>query len=108
MSEQHVTDSPEARPGVGCSDLLACPFCGHIPQITSYEPYSGAFAEFALPDWQIACQCGVTFKEMGSHWESGKGTLDDSAKAKTWLEIRWNTRKRANGAHQPQPPITPK
>lgn len=26
MSEQHVTDSPEARPGVGCSDLLC-----HVP-----------------------------------------------------------------------------
>lgn len=86
------------------NDLLACPFCGETPQIASYEPYRGAFAEFALPDWKISCACGVTFKESGSHWEpNGVGTIDDSGKAKLQLAMRWNTRKQANDQAQRPP-----
>jgi hypothetical protein len=84
---------------------LPCPFCGSAVFINSFEPYTGAYAEFALPDWKIRCQnCRIEMRENGSHWESGKGTLDDETQAKTALLKRWNARgsnTKVSGPAQP-------
>lgn len=72
--------------------LLECPFCGFAPAIASVEPYQGAYAEFADPNWEIRCRCGISMIEKGSRWERGRGTINDETSAKEKLRQRLNTR----------------
>ena len=91
MSEPNVTEQPEARPGVGCSDLLGCPFCGGEANIskTTYDEWTVRYQRWGQAVFfSVRCmRCGADNRGLVGH------------RTEAVAAEKWNTRANPECKH---------
>ena len=99
MKNPDVTEQPATTTPVACSELLACPFCGELPE---YEPWPQGHDPLYFWPHQIVHNCKIIGEQICVRVH--KSGIPDTKESVFSI---WNTRDivQANETSSPATPV---